>query len=129
MASQELRDLGRELNEWTHPIIADRVSEAYRTAVGDAQAARALCELHCRMWRNLQMLEHREALRNRREIVRMLQSVKQSEAMAEQIDRDILNEILECIFVRSHRSRHLATGQAMALMNIAGRLVELKHAA
>jgi hypothetical protein len=81
------------------------------------------------MWRNLMLDEARQALANRREVVRLGRFVGMSPGAVDAIDRAILDELLDCVFARFDASRAKAADYARALLLAAGWLVEVRLAA
>lgn len=129
MASNDAREIGRELAEWSQPIIADRAMESYRQFTDDQSVAQALCMQHCRMWRGLFGDQPKQALLSRRELIRLARLAGAGVDVIDAIDRAILEEVLQCVFARFHRSRTTATAHGRTLMIAAGWLVEVRLAA
>ncbi|HUZ66998.1 MAG TPA: hypothetical protein VMU56_04960 [Beijerinckiaceae bacterium] len=129
MASNETRDVDRDLAEWAQPIIADRAADCYRRLSEDPHVMRMLCLHHCRMWRGLLADQPKQALLSRRELIRLVRLAGANAAVLDEIDRAILDEVLECVFARFHRSRSAGAAHARTLMLAAGWLVEVRLAA
>ena len=129
MASDDAREIGHELAEWSQSIIADRVMDSYRRFTDDQRIVQALCLHHCRMWRGLLADQPKQALLSRRELIRLACVAGADADVIDAIDRAILEEVLECVFARFHRSRVTAAAHGRTLMIAAGWLVEVRLAA
>ncbi len=110
------------LQQWSEPLIFDRLFAAYRRLIGADAAARSLSRLHARVWRALigGDMQGFEALREA--LVLALGHVSLTLDHLAEVDAEIMMELLEVVVSRYHRSQRTAMAYHLALMELAGRL-------
>jgi hypothetical protein len=117
------------LQQWSEPLIFDRLFSAYRKLLSDDAAARALTRLHARVWRALIAgdLPGFEALREA--LVSALEQSSLTLNHLAEVDGEIMIELLDVVVSRYNRSHRTAMAYHLALMELAGRLRPVKMAA
>ncbi len=129
MRSFDARDGRMGLLEWSEPVIFDRLRDAYRLHVTDAEAGWALARLHCRVWRALIADDTGKFERLRGElVVAIAHRGLRLDSLAD-ADAQIISELLEIVIARFQRSERVAKGYHLALIELAGRLAPIVHAA
>jgi hypothetical protein len=129
LRSFDARDGRLGLLEWSEPVIFDRLRDAYRRRVADAEAGWALARLHCRVWRALIAGDMSEFERLRGELlVAIVQRGLKLDSLAE-ADAQIVSELLEIVIARFQRSERVAKGYHLALIELAARLAPTVRAA
>jgi len=110
------------LLQWSDPVIFDRLRDAYGQRIGEMAVVWRLARLHSRVWRALI-----EGDMNKFETQRFLLVAALSEqgldldCLAE-VDARTMQELVEIVVARFHRSQRLSTGYHLALLQLAGRL-------
>jgi hypothetical protein len=123
-----------DLAEWTAPVIADRIGGFYASLLQsrhlkDEDQATKLNRRHCRMWNCLLRGQHAEARACRRELLRLTASIEIEASFVDQIDRAVIDELLDVIIGRFGRSRDTAHAYGMTLVAAAASLAEARVAA
>ena len=129
MPSTDLSEGFSGLQQWSEPVIFDRLYAAYRTLVGDEVLALSLTRLHARVWRALiggDMVGF-ESLRET--LVGVLGHCRLTLDHLAEVDGEIMIELLDVVLSRYHRSRRTAIAYHLALMELAGRLRPARAAA
>jgi hypothetical protein len=110
------------LLEWSEPIICDRLRDAYSRKVYDPVAVWALARQHAKVWRALiaGQLPLFETLRG--ELVTTLDSHGLDLDCLADADAQTMTELLEIVIARFRRSRRVAKGYHLALIELAGQL-------
>jgi hypothetical protein len=126
----EFENVSRDIARWSEPLVADRVIMVYdQRLFGAESASRALAFQHRRMWRDLLEGQTARALEARRNLMRLARSAHIDRRDLEEIDRSILDELLDAILRRCKGSHISARVQATALMMAAAALGEIRRAA
>lgn len=121
---------GRDIALWSEPLIADYVYAAYERCLdGQAEIAELLTQQHCRVWRALLDSEPIMARFLRQELLKALAGLRLATETLDAIDIGVCDELLEVIMRRSQRSRDSARCDAMALVQAASMLGEIRMAA
>ena len=117
------------LQEWSEPLIFDRLFGAYRKLVRDDDLARGLTRLHARVWRALigGDLPGFELLR--KTLVDALQHCSLTLNHLAEVDGEIMVELLDVVISRYNRSHRVARAYHLALMQLAGHLGPARLAA
>ena len=110
------------LQQWSAPLIFDRLFAAYRRVLGDEAEARGMSRLHARVWRALiaRDMPGFEALRET--LVSALDHASLSFDCLAEIDAEILAELRDVVAARYARSRRTARAYHLALTELARRL-------
>ncbi len=120
----------KDIARWSEPLVADYIFAAYeQCSDGDAEAAGALTQAHCRLWRSLLAGETTIARYARRELIKAAHARKVNLATLDAIDSVVLEALLDVIMRRSQRSRTMARSEGMALVEAASTLGELRKVA
>ena len=117
------------LQQWSEPVIFDRLSAAYRDLLSDEVLARSLTRLHARVWRALIGGDMTAFEAMRETLVRALEHCGLSLDNLANVDGDIMAELLEVVVSRYNRSQRTATAYHLALIKLAGRLGPARAAA
>ena len=117
------------LQEWSEPIIFDRLLDIYRECLGVGVAAWSLARLHAGVWRAAIKgdIEKFEAAR-----LSLLSALSEHPIGGEDIaaiDAEILIELLDIVMARFQRSTSAARSYHLALIALAGRLTPPASAA
>jgi hypothetical protein len=117
------------LQQWSEPLIFDRLFDAYSKLLSDDLLARGLTRLHARVWRALigGDLGAFEALRET--LVSALDHCSLTLNQLAEVDAEIMIELLDVVISRYNRSQRTARAYHLALMQLAGRLGPARVAA
>jgi hypothetical protein len=117
------------LQEWSEPLIFDRLFAAYSQLVRDDVLARGLTRIHARVWRALigGDMSGFEALRET--LIAALEPCGLTLDHLTEVDGDIMAELLDVVISRYNRSQRIARAYHLALMQLAGRLGRTRGAA
>jgi hypothetical protein len=117
------------LQEWSEPLIFDRLFSAYMKMVHDDGLARGLTRLHARVWRALigGDLIGFESLRGT--LVSALEHCSLTLDHLAEVDGEIMMELLDVVILRYNRSHRTARAYHLALMQLARRLGPARMAA
>jgi hypothetical protein len=117
------------LQQWSEPLIFDRLFDAYSKLLSDDRSARGLTRLHARVWRALigGDLGAFEALRET--LVSALDHCSLTLNQLAEVDAEIMIELLDVVISRYNRSQRTARAYHLALMQLAGRLGPARVAA
>jgi hypothetical protein len=110
------------LQQWSDPVIFDRLLAAYRTLLNDDAVAHSLTRLHARVWRALIGCDMAgfEVLRDT--LIGALADRNLTLGHLAGVDGEIMIELLEVVLSRYQRSQRTAKAYHLALMELAGRL-------
>ena len=117
------------LQQWSEPVIFDRLLAAYRTLLSDAGVARSLTRLHARVWRALIGGDMTGFAILRDTLVGALGNCSLTLDHLAEVDGEIMIELLEVVLSRYQRSQRTAKAYHLALMELAGRLRPARAAA
>jgi hypothetical protein len=117
------------LQQWSEPLIFDRLFSVYVKLISDDILARALTRLHAPVWRALigGDMSSFEALRET--LVSALQHSSLTLNHLAEVDAEIMIELLDVVISRYNRSHRTARAYHLALMQLAGRLGPTRVAA
>ena len=117
------------LQQWSEPLIFDRLVATYCRLLGDDALARGMTRLHARVWRALigGDLQGFEALREA--LVQALDHASLILDHLAEVDGEIMIELLEVVVSRYNRSHRTAMTYHLALMELAGHLRPMRAAA
>jgi hypothetical protein len=110
------------LQEWSEPIVFDRLLDAYVKRLGVGADAWTLARLHARTWRAALNRDDDRFETVRWDLSNALNEYRLEDADAAAADADIIAELLEIVMARYHRSARIARSYHRALIAIAGRL-------
>jgi len=110
------------LQQWSKPLIFDRLFAAYCRLLQDEARARGMSRLHARVWRALIAgdMPGFEALREA--LILALDHADLTLNHLAEVDAEIMLELLEVVVSRYNRSQRTAMAYHLALMELAGRL-------
>src|SRR5208283_5422305 len=109
------------LQQWSKPLIFDRLFAAYCRLLQDEARARGMSRLHARVWRALIAgdMPGFEALREA--LILALDHADLTLNHLAEVDAEIMLELLEVVVSRYNRSQRTAMAYHLALMELAGR--------
>ncbi len=110
------------LQQWSQPLIFDRLFAVYRKLLNDDARAHALTRLHARVWRALIAgdMAGFEALREA--LVSALGHANLTLNHLAEVDGEIMVELLDVVVSRYNRSHRTAMAYHLALMELVRRL-------
>ena len=117
------------LQQWSEPVIFDRLLAAYRTLLSDDAVARSLTRLHARVWRALIGGDMAGFAVVRDTLIDALGRCGLTLDHLAEIDNEIMIELLEVVLSRYQRSQRTAKAYHLALMELAGLLRPARAAA
>jgi hypothetical protein len=118
-ALDPLADLRRDMIVWAEPVIADRISEGYEGRVTGQAFRSLLATNHRRLWRALILAKHDTAEQVRVDLLHDLGRAGISPDLAEEIDNDVMEELMDIVFQRFRSSREVARGFGRVLLSAA----------
>jgi hypothetical protein len=110
------------LQQWSEPVIFDRLFFAYMRMVRDDGLARGLSRLHARVWRALITGDFAGFDSLRGTLVSALEHCSLTLDNLAEVDGEIMMELLDVVITRYNRSHRTARAYHLALMQLAGRL-------
>ena len=117
------------LQQWSEPLIFDRLFAAYRRLLRDDALARGMARLHARVWRALIGGDMQSFEAFREVLVSALDHASLTLDHLAEVDGEIMVELLEVVVSRYNRSHRAAMTYHLALMELAGRLRPMRAAA
>jgi hypothetical protein len=121
--SDEASDVRQDLAEWSEPIIADYLHDAYAERIGaDHRSLRTLVSAHCRFWRALLIGNMTKMTINRRELAVLARLAHVPVTLVDAVDVGVLDELMNVIMARFMRSPGLARDYSHVLLRIAAHL-------
>ena len=129
MQPADLSAVRRDLAEWSEPLIADCIGEYYSLRFsGDVRRVRPLTQLHCRLWREVLLQDSSHARITRRELVRLGRLAGVDPPTLNKIDEIVVDELVDVIAARFHRSPSTTGSYAKSLIRVAESLTEARIA-
>jgi hypothetical protein len=110
------------LQEWSEPVICDRLRDAYCRKIADPVTAWRLARQHSRVWRALIAGEMDQFESLRGELVATLATHGLDLDCLVDADARTMGELLDIVIARFRRSQRVAKGYHLALIELAGRL-------
>ncbi len=127
MRSNDMTHIRRDLAEWGEPIVADQLIGFYASVLkGQQNIAQPLAFNHRRLWRHLFSGHAQEAQNIRLELQRLGKLCGIRAAMIDDIDHQVIDELMNVIMARFHRSPSVARDYSLTLINIAESLAETR---
>ena len=117
------------LQEWSQPLIFDRLLSAYRKILPDEALARGLTRLHARVWRALINGDMNDFAAMREILVVALQQCSLTLDHLADVDEETMIELVDVVITRYNRSQRTARAYHLALVQLAGRLAPARAAA
>ena len=117
------------LQQWSEPLIFDRLLTVYLKMVCDDGLARGLTRLHARVWRALIGGDLRAFESLRATLISALEHCSLTLDHLAEVDNEIMMELLDVVILRYNRSHRTARAYHLALMQLAGRLAPARLAA
>ena len=117
------------LQQWSEPLIFDRLFSAYCKLVDDDGLSRSLTRLHARVWRALIAGDMTSFAALRETLVSALEHCSLTLDHLAEVDAEIMTELLDVVISRYNRSHRTARAYHLALMELAGRLAPGRAAA
>lgn len=108
------------LQQWSGPLVYDRLVIAYSELASGAAAAHNLACLHARVWRSLIDGDADAFLRRRDALIETLIGCGLTLDDLAEADTAIMTELLEVVMARYNRSPRTARAYHLALMQLAG---------
>jgi len=118
-----------DLQQWSEPLIFDRLFVAYRKLVRNDDLARGLTRLHARVWRALIGGDLSGFDLLRKTLVDALRHCSLTLDHLAEVDAEIMTELLDVVISRYNRSHRTARAYHLALMQLAGHLGPARVAA
>jgi hypothetical protein len=110
------------LQEWSEPIIFDRLLDIYRGCLGVGVSAWSLARLHAGVWRAAIKGDTSKFEAARAALTSALSDHPVGGDDIAAIDAEILTELLDIVMARFQRSSGAARAHHLALIALAGRL-------
>jgi hypothetical protein len=121
--SDELTDVRLDFAEWSEPIIADYLHEAYASRIGlDARTLRPLVTSHCRFWRSLLTAHDTMLQPHRRTLISLVRLAGIPTPMVDAIDVGVLDELMNVTLARFLRSPGTARDYGHYMLRVASHL-------
>ncbi len=117
------------LQQWSEPLIFDRLHSAYSKLLCDDGLARRLTRLHARVWRALINGDMTGFGAQRETLVSALEHCSLTLDHLAVVDGEIMVELLDVVISRYNRSHRTARAYHLALIELAGRLAPGRAAA
>jgi hypothetical protein len=119
-----------ELLEWSQPLIIDQINQAYFGRFQQVPGiARELAIEHYRIWRHVLRGELQAAAQLRRHLIGNALSAGIQVAVLDEIDRAVLDELMDVVVSRFRRTPHIARSYGMTLLDTATNLARTRQAA
>lgn len=115
--------------EWSEPVIYDRLLSAYQARAGTGPMAHRLARLHAQSWRALISGDVLKYDASRRLLTDAVGRCDLDTGVLAAADFEILDELLDVVLSRYQRSMRTAKGYHLALIDLAGRLAPPLQAA
>ena len=116
------------LLQWSDPVIFDRLRDAYSQRVAEFPVVLRLARLHSRVWRALIEGDMNKFETQRFLLVDALHKQGLDLDCLAEADARTMQELVEIVVARFHRSQRVSTGYHLALLQLAGRLTPAEHA-
>jgi hypothetical protein len=129
MLTTDLSEGFSGLQQWSEPLIFDRLFSVYSRLLSDDQLARGLSRLHARVWRALIAGDMSSFATHRETLVSALERCSLTLNHLAEVDAEIMIELLDVVISRYNRSQRTAKAYHLALMQLAGRLGPSRAAA
>ncbi len=127
MQSVDIENARRDLLQWSPPIIADTLSDAYLGCLGaDHLSLRVFGSMHARLWRVMLQGERDKLNEVRRELTGHARLAGVAKARLDAIDQIVLNELLDVVTARFLRSPDLARAYSRLLLTASANLAEMR---
>jgi hypothetical protein len=121
--SEELSDVRQEFAEWSEPIIADYLYEAYAERMGaQTGTVRTLVTSHCRFWRALLTGNEAKFATYRRELASLARLAGMPVTLIDAIDVGMLDELMNVCISRFLRSPSAARDYSHFMLRTAAHL-------
>lgn len=118
-----------ELLEWSQPLIADQINHFYfRSLRQKAAAARELAIEHYRVWKHVLRNELQEASDLRSHLGAQAASLGIPAQMLDEIDRAVLDELMDVVVSRFRRTPQIARSYGMTLLDTAANIATTRQA-
>jgi hypothetical protein len=106
------------LRQWSDPVIYDSLSAAYCRLLADGSLAHRLARLHARVWRALIGGDAHAFGPLRAALVAAVRESNLKLDRLAEVDEEIMNELLDIVASRYHRSPRTATAYRLALAEL-----------
>ena len=124
---QSCRD---ELIEWSQPLIIDQINRFYFGNLHrNAAAARELAIQHYRVWRLILRDEIQDAADLRENLVAAALATGLRPALLDEVDRAVLDELMDVVVSRFRRTPNIARSYGMTLLDTATSLARARRPA
>jgi hypothetical protein len=110
------------LQQWSEPLIFDRLFFVYAKLLSDDHLARGLTRMHARVWRALIVGDMASFDTLRETLISALEHCDLTLNHLAEVDAEIMIELLDVVISRYNRSQRTARAYHLALMQLAGRL-------
>ncbi len=118
-----------DLQLWAQPLVMDQITHYYFDRLrGRYELARELSVIHYRMWRHLLNGDGDAATQARLAHEGALLASGLDLRMAEEADRQVLDELMDVVVTRFQRTPSLARGYGQTLLDTAARLARTQTA-
>ena len=126
--SGNLDDARRTMWLWAEPIIIDRAVEVYGRIVAEAETV-VLARKHCRLWRNVLLDKPSAVALTMDELRRTELSLGLPEALVDDVNDVILEELVDIVMSRYRASRNMIKTFSLVLMSATSCLGTVRAAA
>jgi hypothetical protein len=121
--SDQLTDVRQDFAEWSEPIIADYLHDAYAARMGaESKILRTLVTSHGRFWRALLAGPETSVMSYRREAVALARLAGQPATLVDTIDVGVLDELMNVTLARVLRSPGTARDYGHYMLRLASHL-------
>ncbi len=127
MASADVENIRRDLLQWSAPVIADLLTDAYRAKLGTRQlSTQVLTSVHARLWRVLLQGDREAVEAARKELLSLVTISKLPRDVTDEIDEAVLEELLEIVTLRFTRSAGSTRDYTRLLINASANIARMR---
>jgi hypothetical protein len=121
--SDEVIDVRQDFLEWSEPIIADYLYDAYASHLGaGSKVLRTIATSHARFWRSMLAGTDSILMSQRREVQALIRLAGLPATLADTVDVGVLDELMNVILARFLRSPPAARDYSHHMLRIAASL-------
>ncbi len=129
MSEYALQSIRSELIEWSQPLIVDQINHFYFYRLTHTiSVARDLSIQHYRVWRHVLRDEMQQATDLRAGLVETAERAGMTSAMLDEVDRAVLDELMDVVVCRFRRTPNIARSYGLTLLDTATSMARARHA-